>query len=97
MMKEYHFYVYIMASESGTLYIGITNNIVKRVWEHKNDTHEGFTKKYECHKLVYYEHFEFVWNALERETKLKKWNRNKKETLIKTMNPAWKDLAGEWY
>jgi putative endonuclease len=93
MKKEYNFYVYIMASDSGTLYIGLTNNIRRRLHEHKNDLIQGFSLKYKCHKLVYYENFSYVYNALEREKQLKRWNRNKKEMLIKSLNPTWRDLA----
>ncbi len=81
-----------MASESGTLYIGFTSDLVKRVWEHKNDFVAGFTKKYQCHKLIYYEQGEDYDGTLEREKQIKKWRREKKEALIKTMNPGWKDL-----
>jgi putative endonuclease len=80
-------YVYIMASKSGTLYVGFTVDLVKRVWEHKNDSSDGFTKRYQCHKLVYYEE-----GDLEREKQIKKWRREKKEKLIKSMNPGWRDL-----
>jgi putative endonuclease len=85
-------YVYILASESGTLYIGFTTDLVKRVWEHKSDLVEGFTKKYKCHKLVYYEQGEDFDSALAREKEIKKWRREKKEKLIKTMNRGWRDL-----
>ncbi len=87
-----YFYVYIMASESGTLYIGFTTDLIKRVWEHKNDLVKGFTKEYQCHKLVYFEQGEDFDSALAREKQLKKWNRNKKETRIVTLNPMWIDL-----
>jgi len=93
--REYNFYVYIMASKSGTLYVGMTNNLERRVYEHKNNLINGFTKKYSCHKLVYYEHFTHVYNAMDRENQLKKWRREKKESLIRTINPSWKDLSPE--
>lgn len=96
MKKEYDYYVYIMASISGTLYIGFTNNVRRRTYEHKNDAIEGFSKTYKCHKLVYYKHFSCVYTAIEREKQLKKWNRKKKEWLIKTINPTWRDLAYDW-
>lgn len=95
MFRPKDYYVYIMASASGTLYIGITSNLVRRIYEHKNDLVEGFTKKYQCHKLVYYEQTKEVLSAIAREKQLKKWNRAKKEWLIKTMNPTWKDLSTE--
>lgn len=92
-MQENIYAVYIMASASGTLYTGFTSaGLAKRVWEHKNDVVPGFTKKYQCHKLVYYELCESFEGALAREKEIKGWNRKKKEQLIKTMNPSWKDL-----
>ena len=81
-----------MASESGTLYTGFTKNLVKRVWEHKNNLVPGFTKKYQCHKLVYYEVGDSFDGALAFEKQIKGWSRKKKEDLIKTINPTWKDL-----
>lgn len=84
-----------MASKSGTLYIGMTNDLARRICEHKNNLLEGFTKKYGCHKLVYYEHFTYVYDAMDRERRLKKWRREKKEFLIRTINPSWKDLSPE--
>ncbi|MFA6897255.1 MAG: GIY-YIG nuclease family protein [Patescibacteria group bacterium] len=93
--REYVFYVYIMASASGTLYIGVTNDIRRRVAEHKAGKLEGFTKKYNCKKLVYIETTRYIYSALEREKQIKKWRREKKEKLIKETNPHWKDLADE--
>jgi putative endonuclease len=86
-----------MASKTGTLYIGVTSDLEKRIWEHKNDVHEGFTKKYRCHILIYFEHLNDMMEAIESEKEIKKWNRNKKENLIKTINPLWDDLAKDWY
>jgi putative endonuclease len=93
--REYNFYVYVMASSSGTLYIGFTNNLQRRVLEHKEENIKGFTKKYSCHKLVYYEHYQYVYGAMDREKEIKKWRREKKENLIKELNPHWKDLSDE--
>ena len=93
--REYNFYVYLMASKSGTLYVGMTNNLQRRVWEHKNNINEGFTKRYSCHKLVYYEHYNYVYDAINREEQIKRWRRQKKEFLIRTINPSWKDLSQE--
>jgi putative endonuclease len=93
MKHEFDYYVYIMASVTGTLYIGVTNNLRRRIYEHQNEIYEGFSKKYKCHKLVFYEHYSIVSSAIEREKQLKKWNRKKKEWLIKTINPTWADLA----
>ena len=84
-----------MASKSGTLYIGVTNNLEKRVYEHKNDLIEGFSKKYQCHKLIYYEETSNIESAIQREKQIKSWNRKKKELLIKSKNPTWKDLSVE--
>lgn len=92
MGREYHFYVYMMTSDSGTLYVGITKSLKRRVWEHKQSMIDGFTKKYKCYKLVYYEHYSDVYCAINREKQLKNWNREKKENLIKTMNSSWVDL-----
>jgi len=89
-MKNY--YIYILASNSGTLYIGITNNLIRRIYEHKNKLIEGFSKKYSCHKLVYYEEYSDVRDVLDREKQLKNWRRKKKENLIAKDNPEWKDL-----
>ena len=86
-----------MASKSGTLYTGQTDNIVSRVYEHKNKIIEGFTKKYNCNRLVYYEIYKTRTEALQRETQIKSYNRQKKQELIKLINPEWKDLASDWY
>jgi putative endonuclease len=85
--------LYIMASESGTLYIGMTNDLERRVFEHKNELMEGFTKDYSCKRLVYYEHTEDVEACIAREKQIKNWRRDKKEKLIRSMNPSWKDLG----
>jgi len=95
-MDEYHFYVYIMASRSITLYIGFTSNLQERVGQHKNDLYDGFSKMYQCHRLVYFEHFQYAATGIAREKQLKRWSRAKKIALIKTVNPAWADLSEEW-
>ena len=88
-----YFYVYIMTNKkNGTLYIGITSNIVKRVWEHKQKFIDGFTKKYKIDKLVYFEQFVDSINAIKREKRLKKYNRKWKLDLIGEQNPQWNDL-----
>ncbi len=90
------FYVYILASNrNGTLYIGVTNDLVRRVWEHKNDAVEGFTRKYRVHRLVWYDAADTALAAITREKQLKKWNRAWKIRLIKKMNPNWRDLYDE--
>ncbi len=87
-------FVYVMASEAfGTLYIGVTRDLMKRVWEHQNHVVEGFTKKYDCTKLVYYEAHESMEAAILREKQMKKWNRNWKLRQIMDMNPEWRDLS----
>ena len=87
------YYIYIMASKrNGTLYVGVTNNLLKRVYEHKNDLVEGFTKRYGIHRLVYYEQVADINSAIQREKRLKKWRRQWKIELIEQMNPDWKDL-----
>ncbi len=92
-MKEKHFYVYILASKiGGTLYIGVTNDLIRRVWEHREKFVEGFTQKYGVHRLVYFEQFDDVENAIAREKRLKKWNRDWKVRLIEEKNPNWDDL-----
>jgi len=88
--------VYILASEyNGTLYIGVTSNLIQRIWQHRSDLVDGFTKKYTVHFLVYYELHEDMPTAILREKQLKKWNRQWKINLIKKFNPAWKDLWQE--
>ena len=85
--------VYILASQhNGTLYIGVTSNLVKRIWEHKNDFVEGFTQKYDVHYLVYFEQHESIVEAIKREKQIKKWNRQWKLNLIEKHNPEWQDL-----
>jgi putative endonuclease len=95
--REYNFYVYIVASLTGTLYIGFTNSLKTRINQHKEGKIEGFTKKYSCNKLIYYEHFTDVYSAISREKQIKKWNRRKKEEIIKTINPHWKDLYNDLF
>ena len=95
MYKTY--YVYIMSCPSDTtLYIGVTNDIERRVQEHKSGTIPGFTQKYNCVKLVYYEKYSDIEQAIEREKKLKKWRREKKDWLISTMNPELQELAADF-
>jgi putative endonuclease len=91
-----YFYVYILASMSGTLYIGITNNITRRIAEHRAEINPGFSKKYGVKRLVYIERFTDPETAILREKQLKNWNRKKKEWLISTKNPAWRDMARGW-
>jgi putative endonuclease len=89
-------YVYILASRrNGTLYVGVTSDLVKRVYEHKQNIIDGFTKKYGVHTLVYYEIHEDVREAIAREKRIKKWNRTWKLRLIEEINPEWRDLYNE--
>ncbi|HCD38919.1 MAG TPA: GIY-YIG nuclease [Candidatus Omnitrophica bacterium] len=91
------YYVYILASKrNGTLYVGVTNNLEKRIYEHKNDLIKGFTSRYGVHTPVYYEETNDINTALQREKRLKKWNREWKLELIEAVNPYWNDLAKDW-
>jgi putative endonuclease len=90
-MKDY--YIYILTNKkNGTLYIGVTNNLTRRIYEHRNGTIKGFTKKYNLNKLVYFEQLNDISFAILREKRLKKWNREWKVQLIEKINPEWKDL-----
>ncbi len=89
---RYQFFVYILSSFSGVLYIGVTNNLERRILEHKEGLIKGFTKKYRCDSLVYYEDFTYIDKAIEREKQLKNWSRKKKLVLIESLNPKWRDL-----
>ncbi len=94
-MKQY--YVYILTNKTDkVLYIGITSNLIRRIYEHKNKLVEGFTKKYNLSKLVYFETTNDVNSALIREKQLKNWHRDWKLNIIKKHNPDWKDLSEEW-
>ena len=95
MSKEY--YVYIMTNKSRTLYTGMTNNLMRRVHEHKHKLVPGFTSKYNIQYLVYYEATPDVHTAIAREKQIKGWLRAKKIALINSINPQWKDLSEEWY
>ncbi len=99
MIREHQYYVYIVASRSRTLYVGVTNNLIRRVVQHRKGDHDGFTAKYRIHRLVYFERFQYVRSAIAREKELKGWLRERKITLIAKMNPTWHDfyplLTGE--
>ncbi|MEO5935693.1 MAG: GIY-YIG nuclease family protein [Terriglobales bacterium] len=97
MRRDYNFYVYIMASKSRRLYTGMTNWLWGRVKDHKDGKIEGFTKKYRITRLVYFEHFKYVKNCIDREKQVKAWTRAKRVALIQSMNPTWEDLAEDWY
>ena len=91
------FYVYIMASEMQTLYTGMTNNLERRVNEHKYKLVPGFTSRYNITRLVYYEEYSTAREAIRREKQIKGWLRAKKIELIESMNPTWRDLSEDWY
>ncbi len=93
--KSYH--VYIMSNQSRTLYVGVTNNVKARVWQHKMKIIEGFTSRYNIGSLVYVESFRDVWSAIAREKQIKRWSRAKKLRLIMAENPDWHDLSDGWY
>lgn len=92
----HQYYVYIMANEHGTLYVGVTNDLERRISEHQQGLVVGFTKKYGCKKLVYYEDYQGIKQAIAREKYLKGKKRIFKEQLIRAVNPGWKDLSKEW-
>ena len=91
------YFVYMLTNwDDSVLYIGVTGNLQKRLYEHRNGLAEGFTKKYNVYKLVYFEHTTDVYSALSREKQLKKWTRKKKNALVAGMNPTWCDLSETW-
>ena len=94
-MKTY--YVYIMTNNTRTLYTGVTNNLEKRVFQHKRKLLPGFTRQYNINRLVYYESFGDIRAAIQREKQIKGWLRTKKVALIVAANPTWKDLSQGWY
>ena len=96
-MHEGSYFTYIMASRSHTLYVGVTGNLQKRVWEHKWKEHDGFTARYNCDRLVWFERFQDVQNAIGREKEIKGWRRSKKIALIESLNRTWVDLSRNWY
>jgi putative endonuclease len=94
-MAEY--YVYIMTNITGVLYVGMTNDLERRVYEHKMKLLEGFTQRYNLNQLVHFESTDDITVAIAREKQIKGWLRSKKVALINSMNPEWKDLSREWY
>lgn len=91
------FYVYIMASKTGTLYVGMTDNIQRRVYEHKHHLIPGFSDKYNVERLLYFETINDPASAINREKQIKAWRREKKVALIDSANPQWNDLSADWY
>ena len=96
MSDHQKYWVYIVASRTGTLYIGMTNNLYVRVAQHKSGEIEGFSSDYKCNRLVYWEGFDDVLKAINREKQFKGWRRAKKVVLIESRNPRWEDLAEKW-
>ena len=98
MFQQRLYYVYMMMSSSRrALYTGITGRPRQRVWEHKTGAVEGFSKQYRTTRLVYFEPYRYVATAIAREKQIKRWRREKKITLIESMNPQYRDLAADWY
>ncbi len=97
MQDERTYFVYIMAGASRVIYTGVTNDLRRRVWEHKTKQVEGFTKKYNCTRLVYFEEFDRIEDAIAREKEIKGWLRKKKIALIEDRNGSWKDLSWGWF
>ena len=95
-MPEHSYFVYIMASRSQTLYIGVTGNLQRRVSQHKLNAFDGFTAQYKIDRLVYFERYTYINNAINREKQLKRWRRGKKIALVHSTNPTWIDLSEEW-
>lgn len=95
-MRERTYWVYILASRSLTLYIGVTGNLRRRVRQHKEHAFDGFTAHYKIERLVYFERFHHINNAIGREKQLKNWRREKKIALIRSKNPTWIDLSEDW-
>ena len=97
-MREYSYYVYLMANKTNSvIYTGMTNNLERRVYEHKHKLFQGFTSKYNVNKLVYFEEFDDVTQAIYREKQIKGWVRRKKVALIESKNPDWSDLSEDWF
>jgi putative endonuclease len=97
MWQQQQYYVYMVSNRwHNVLYIGVTNSLERRMWEHKTKAISGFTKKYNCDQLVYFEQYEHIDQAIAREKQLKGWIRAKKDALIAKTNPEWKDLSAEW-
>jgi putative endonuclease len=96
MARDYNFWVYVVTNRSSSvLYIGVTNRLSRRTWEHREAVKAGFASKYQCRKLIYYEHYHDVRDAIARESQLKKWSRAKKIALINRANAGWEDLSAD--
>jgi putative endonuclease len=96
MPRDYDFWVYIVTNRNDSvLYIGVTNSLSRRVWKHRAGIGAKFPARYQCHKLIYYEHYRDIRDAIARESQLKKWSRAKKIALINRVNPSWLDLGAD--
>ena len=96
-MRQHNYYVYIVASPSRTIYTGVTNDLERRMWEHKQNRVKGFTSKYGVNRLVYFEEHRTIDDAIAREKQIKGWRREKKIALIEAENPKWRDLGHDWF
>jgi len=96
MTRDKRYYVYVLSSKSRVIYVGVTGFLTARVLQHKARETDGFTRRYHVDRLVYYEVFRYVNNAIARETEIKGWRREKKVALIEATNPLWDDLAADW-
>ncbi|MGC2398639.1 MAG: GIY-YIG nuclease family protein [Acidobacteriaceae bacterium] len=94
--EDHHYYVYLLSSRTRILYCGMSNDLMRRVAEHKAGTAPGFTAAYRCERLVWYERHQYVLNAIDREKEIKSWTRAKKIALIEKENPSWSDLSDAW-
>ena len=97
MTWSHNYYVYLLTNwNNKVIYVGMTNDLQRRLYEHKNKSVRGFTSRYNVNKLVYFEHTTDVLQAIAREKEINKWRREKKNRLVESMNPEWKDLSAEW-
>ncbi len=97
-MNVHQYFIYLLTNRwKNVLYTGVTNSLERRIWQHKNGTIPGFTKNYNCNRLVYFEIYERIEQAIAREKEIKGWTRVKKNALVETQNPEWNDLAADWY
>ncbi len=96
-MKEFVYFTYIMASKSRTIYVGVAGDLLRRVFQHKQKIHAGFSARYNCSRLVWFQRFSEVNEAIQREKELKGWSRDKKIALVESTNPTWEDLSQAWY
>jgi putative endonuclease len=97
LSKDWQFFVYIVASKSRVLYVGMTNDLIERTRQHRFGLVEGFTSKYRCTRLVHLERFQYADNCINREKELKSWTRRKEVELIEASNPTWEDLSADWF